>query len=190
MAGVTLDIEVVLLPQGLEWPLECKPKHELCRHCGIGQAHHHLRPRKHGANPKAEPRSKTCLRKSQTRTLTESPSFTAPRYRKAMRQALAKHPGHHAGGLLDSAYDLHSNKYMDPADQTLIHHIKAMHALSHMARGSAIPSRPSMAGHSQPASRQTISMVHCPRTHGSNHHLYDGVELAGAHPPQMDKSRQ
>ena len=47
----------------------------------------------------------------------------APRYHKAMR--------HHAGGLLDSTYDLHGNRYMDPADQILIHHIKAMHQLFH-----------------------------------------------------------
>ena len=55
----------------------------------------------------------------------------APRYRTALRQALATHLGHHAGGLLDSTYDLHSNKYMDPGDQVILHHIKAMHTLYH-----------------------------------------------------------
>ena len=49
----------------------------------------------------------------------------------ALRQALATHLRHHAGGLLDSTYDLHSNKYIDPADQVILHHIKAMHTLYH-----------------------------------------------------------
>ena len=55
----------------------------------------------------------------------------APRYRIALRQALATHLRHHAGGLLDSTYDLHSNKYIDPGDQVILHHIKAMHTLYH-----------------------------------------------------------
>ena len=55
----------------------------------------------------------------------------APRYRTALRQALATHLGHHSGGLLDSTYDLHGHKYMDPADQVILHHIKAMHTLYH-----------------------------------------------------------
>ena len=55
----------------------------------------------------------------------------APRYRQALRQALATHLKHHAGGLLDSTYDLHSNKYMDPADQVILHHIRAMRHLYH-----------------------------------------------------------
>ena len=55
----------------------------------------------------------------------------APRYRTALRQALATHLGHHAGGLLDITYDLHSQKYIDPADQVTLHHIKAMHHLYH-----------------------------------------------------------
>ena len=50
-----------------------------------------------------------------------------PRYRTALRQATATHLGHHKGRLLDSTYDLHSNKYQDPADQVLIQHIKAVH---------------------------------------------------------------
>ena len=53
----------------------------------------------------------------------------APRYRQALRQAMAKHLGHHTGGLLDSTYDLHQKKYIDPADQVIIHHIKAIHSL-------------------------------------------------------------
>ena len=55
----------------------------------------------------------------------------APRYRMALRQALATHLGHHAGGLLDSTYDIHSNKYIDPGDQVILHHIKALHTLYH-----------------------------------------------------------
>ena len=55
----------------------------------------------------------------------------APRYRTTLRQAMATQLGHHAAGLLDSTYDLHSNKYIDPADQVLVHHIKAMHQLYH-----------------------------------------------------------
>ena len=55
----------------------------------------------------------------------------APRYRTALRQALATHLGHHAGGLLDCTYDLHSNKYIDPGDQVILHHIKALHQLYH-----------------------------------------------------------
>ena len=42
---------------------------------------------------------------------------------------MATHLGHHKGGLLDSTYDLHSNKYQDPADQVLIQHIKGFHTL-------------------------------------------------------------
>ena len=55
----------------------------------------------------------------------------APRYRIALRQALATQLGHHAGGLLDITYDLHSRKYLDPADQVIMHHIKATHTLYH-----------------------------------------------------------
>ena len=54
-----------------------------------------------------------------------------PRYRTALRQAMAAHLGHHKGGLLDSAYDLRSNKHQDPADQVLIQRIKAVHTLYH-----------------------------------------------------------
>ena len=53
----------------------------------------------------------------------------APRYRAALRQAMAKHLGHRAGGLLDITYDIHSKRYIDPSDQILIHHIKAIHHL-------------------------------------------------------------
>ena len=53
----------------------------------------------------------------------------APRYRQALRQALAKQLGHHNGGILDVTYDIHKNKYVDPADQIIIHHIRAMHQL-------------------------------------------------------------
>ena len=55
----------------------------------------------------------------------------APRYRLALRTALAKQLGHHHGGTLDATFDLHSNKYLDPADQVIIHHIKALHTLYH-----------------------------------------------------------
>ena len=53
----------------------------------------------------------------------------APRYRLALRTALANQLGHHQGGSLDATFDLHSNKYLDPADQVIIHHIKAIHTL-------------------------------------------------------------
>ena len=55
----------------------------------------------------------------------------APRYRMALRHALAKQLGHHNGGILDVTYDIHSDKYVDPADQIIIHHIRAMHQLIH-----------------------------------------------------------
>ena len=55
----------------------------------------------------------------------------APRYRLALRTALATQLGHHQGGSLDATFDLHSNKYLDPADQVIIHHIKALHTLYH-----------------------------------------------------------
>ena len=55
----------------------------------------------------------------------------APRYRTTLRQAMAKHLGHHTGGLLDSTYDLHSKRYIDPGDQIIIHHIRAIHHLFH-----------------------------------------------------------
>lgn len=53
----------------------------------------------------------------------------APRYRTALRQALAKQLGRNQDGLLDSAYDLRSNSYLDPADQVVIHRIQALHTL-------------------------------------------------------------
>ena len=37
--------------------------------------------------------------------------------------------GHRQGGLLDSTYDLHSNRYLDLADQVVIHHVRAIHQL-------------------------------------------------------------
>ena len=55
----------------------------------------------------------------------------APRYRTTLRAALATQLGHHHGGALDATYDIHSNKYMDPGDQVVIHHIKALHTLYH-----------------------------------------------------------
>ena len=39
----------------------------------------------------------------------------APRYRMALRHALAKQLGHHTGGILDVTYDIQSSKYLDPA---------------------------------------------------------------------------
>ena len=53
----------------------------------------------------------------------------APRYRQALGHALAKQLGHHTGGILDVTYDIHKTRYMDPADQIIIHHIRAMHQL-------------------------------------------------------------
>ena len=53
----------------------------------------------------------------------------APRYRAALRNGMAKHLGHHTGGLLDVTYDIHAKRYIDPSDQVLIQHIKAIHHL-------------------------------------------------------------
>ena len=53
----------------------------------------------------------------------------APRHRTTLRQAMGAHLGHHKGGLLDSTYDLHAKRYIDPGDQIVIHHIKAIHQL-------------------------------------------------------------
>ena len=51
----------------------------------------------------------------------------ALRYRTALRHALAKHLGpQHPGCHIRY---IHSNKYMDPADQVIIHHVRAMHQL-------------------------------------------------------------
>ena len=63
----------------------------------------------------------------------------APRYRTALRQAMATHLGHHAGGMLDATYDIHSHKYIDPADQIIVHHIKALHTLYHTWPPDQIP---------------------------------------------------
>ena len=41
-----------------------------------------------------------------------------PRYRTALRTALATQLGHHTGGTLDATYDIHSNKYLDPPNQS------------------------------------------------------------------------
>ena len=64
-----------------------------------------------------------------------------PRYRSALRQALAKHLGHHTGGLLDSTYDLHSKRYIDPGDQIIIHHIRAIHQLLQAWPTEQLPAR-------------------------------------------------
>ena len=53
----------------------------------------------------------------------------APRYRQALRHALAKQLGHRTGGILDVTYDIHKDRYGDPGDQIIIHHIRAMHQL-------------------------------------------------------------
>lgn len=50
----------------------------------------------------------------------------APRYRLALRQGLAVHLGLHQGGLQDVIYDQVSNKFGDPGDQVVIHHIRAL----------------------------------------------------------------
>ena len=55
----------------------------------------------------------------------------APRYRAALRHGMAEHLGHHTGGLLDVTYDIHAKRYIDPGDQVLIQHIKAIHHLIH-----------------------------------------------------------
>ena len=46
----------------------------------------------------------------------------APRYRAALRNGMAKHLGHHTGGLLDVTYDIHAKRYIDPSDQVLKGH--------------------------------------------------------------------
>ena len=48
----------------------------------------------------------------------------APRYRLALRQGLV-----HQGGLQDIIYDQVSQKFGDPGDQVIIHHIRALHTL-------------------------------------------------------------
>ena len=63
----------------------------------------------------------------------------APRYRTALRTALATQLGHHTGGTLDATYDIHSDKYLDPADQIVIHHIRALHNLYHAWPTDQIP---------------------------------------------------
>ena len=44
---------------------------------------------------------------------------------------MATHLGHHAGGMLDATYDIHSHKYVDPADQIIVRRIKALHTRFH-----------------------------------------------------------
>ena len=53
----------------------------------------------------------------------------APRYRLALRHALANQLGHHNGGILGVTYDIRKDKYVDPGDQIIIHHVRAMHQL-------------------------------------------------------------
>ena len=53
----------------------------------------------------------------------------APRYRLALRQGLATHLGLHQGGLQDIIYDQVSQKFGDPGDQVIFHHIRALHTL-------------------------------------------------------------
>ena len=53
----------------------------------------------------------------------------APRYRLALRQGLAVHLGLHQGGLQDVIYDQVSQKFGDPGDQVIMHHVRALHTL-------------------------------------------------------------
>ena len=53
----------------------------------------------------------------------------APRYRLALRQGLAVHLGLHQGGLQDVIYDQMSQKFGDPGDQVIMHHVRALHTL-------------------------------------------------------------
>ena len=69
----------------------------------------------------------------------------APRYRQALRQALANQLAHHTRGILDVTYDIHQHRYVDPADQIIIHHIRAMHQLIQAWPTEQLPA--SMGGH-------------------------------------------
>ena len=91
----------------------------------------------------------------------------APRYRQALRQAMAKHLAHQAGGLLDSTYDLHQKKYIDPADQVIIHHIKAIHSLI-----------------ISPTAHQAVPVVY----RSSGHHLPQGMGMASQQSEAMDQA--
>ena len=53
----------------------------------------------------------------------------APRYRQALRQALATHLGLHTGGITDVIYDQQQHRYMNPADQVVLQHVQALHTL-------------------------------------------------------------
>ena len=100
----------------------------------------------------------------------------APQNRTALRQAMATHLGHHSGGLLDSIYDLHSNKYQDPADQVLIQHA---HLVPPRANRAAATPRTSLATTTRTAPAQAASIVHSTWTACGDHCLPHGVELAG-----------
>lgn len=106
---------------------------------------------------------------------------------------MGKQLGHHAGGLLDSAYDLHSNMYMDPADEVVIHHIRAMYklvqALPSMASGPASIPGTSMGQHTPTTDDQNPSLVYCQRAHGRHHRLPAGMELAGPRSEAQDLFR-
>ena len=100
----------------------------------------------------------------------------APRYRTSLRQAMAKHLGHHNGGLLDSTYDLHHKKYIDPGDQVIIHHIRAIHSLIH-----AWPTEQMAALEQAWATTYNqlqTKMVHSPGTHDCCHHISPRVGMA------------
>ena len=101
----------------------------------------------------------------------------APRYRTALRQAMAKHLGHRNGGPLDITYDLHSKRYIDPGDQIIIHHIKAIHQLVQAwPTEQYIPAAPD----------QAVSMVHSPRPHCRRHRVPSRMGMAGFRAHEMD----
>ena len=57
----------------------------------------------------------------------------------APRCTMAKHLGHHNGGLLGITYDINSKRYIDPGDQIIIHHIKAIHHLVQALPAEQLP---------------------------------------------------
>ena len=112
----------------------------------------------------------------------------APRYRTALRAALASQLGHRKGGTLDATYDIHSNKYMDPADQVVIHHIKAMHTLYHAWPTEQISHlEQAWTNIHQLIEQQGPPLVYSQRPTGSYNHLSPGVELAGRPTSPLDQ---
>lgn len=114
----------------------------------------------------------------------------APRYRTGLRQAMAKHLGHHTGGNLDSAYDLQKGRYMDPGDQIMIHHIKAMYQLIHAwpPRRGSTSNRPGSKRIND--SQKNSTLVYRSRSNGSHHCLPPRTALADTRSHALDQGRR